>query len=245
MAKCNQVWSRNLLQETDALHSPTCSGSSFLDPKIWDALPISTAGFCPPPLLPDILCISTAAPKALTAINHFFITSSILSALQAHLYPSVFPASFNPDFHFYPPSITAIWSISLTASSFSNFLIPALPSGPSFPKTISTWRPREEWTPKLQQSALHLHWTSSLWMNIECPGKSPGCTQELSARAAENRDINKAQLRFALWGSIKSEPLTAPQNCSTIPGKGLQLLGLKSFQFLLRVWRKQHWSFPE
>lgn len=133
MAKSKQVWSRNLLQETDASHSPTCRGSSFLDPKIWDVLPVSTAGFCLPLLLPDILCISTAAPKALAAINHFFITSSILSALQAHLYPSVFPASLNPDFHFYPPSITAIWSISLTASSFSNFLIPALPPGPSFP----------------------------------------------------------------------------------------------------------------
>lgn len=124
---------KSATRDRDVSHSPTCSGSSFWHPKMWHILPISMAGFCLPPFLPDILYINTAAPKALAAINHFFITSSILSALQAHLYPSVFPPSFNPDFDFSLPQSLPFDQYSFTLSCFSNFLIPTNPLGPSFP----------------------------------------------------------------------------------------------------------------
>lgn len=46
---------KSAARDMDVSHSPICTGSFFLDPKIWDVLPISMAGFClpsPPPWHP-------------------------------------------------------------------------------------------------------------------------------------------------------------------------------------------------
>lgn len=170
------------------------------------------AGFCLPLLLPD-----NAAPKAFAAINHFFITPSVLSALQAHLYPSVFPATFNPDFHFFPPPQSLPFDQHPSEPLlFSTFLFQLSHKGSVFLRA-SPHGGQEQSDPQISSNQHHisagpLH---SGWA-LTVQGKA------LAAHtgAAGNTDINKAQLRDFF---SKSEPLTAPQNCSRIPRKALQI----------------------
>jgi len=94
---------KSATRDTGAWHSPTWSGNSFLYPKIWHihATPIvwvlsSPAPTCHPPCYIHTSTTQSSCSNQQQLYN--FISCSLplkqTWALQAHLYPSRFSASF-------------------------------------------------------------------------------------------------------------------------------------------------------